>query len=538
MLKELTIQNLILISSTTIHFDTGLNVLSGETGAGKSAIMKALSLIAGDKADSSLIRHGANKSVIEGLFHIEDRADVIEILEKSGIDHGLDEPLIVRREVSLSGKGKCSINNCTVQLALLRKIGGSLLEMVGQHANQKLLSIDQHRQILDLYGNLAREAAAFADSWIEECGLSQEIEQLMKDELQRARQIDNYTQEIEELHQAALKEGEDEELFAEYTRLANADEILSKINEITNTLNGEKTSVLALLKRHTQLFEQLIRLDPHFDKYAQPHHTALIELEEIAYSLEKYSTSAEYSPERLDTINQRLTLINKFKKKYGDTVEAIRSYQVQAEEKLKKLESADTQIEEGKEKLARLKRLNDELAQNLSTKRKAAAKNLEIELTEQLRVLNMPKARFEIDVAAQRRTSCGDDLVEYFLIPNVGEKRVPIKEHASGGELSRILLALQTLLTEKEAATTLVFDEIDANIGGATAVIIGEKLKEIGKRHQVFCITHFPQVAKQADVHIQIAKKEDAGRTFSQITRLDATGKKHELDRMAGIASR
>lgn len=535
MLRELRIQNLILISNATIHFEKGFNVLSGETGAGKSAIMKALYLLTGEKADSSVVRHGADKAIVEALFEIDTIHGMASLLEQANIDHEEGEDLIIRREIATTGKGRCTINNQTTQIGLLKKIGSALLEMVGQHANQRLLHVEQHRQITDIFKDLLPDVTTFSKSWTQETELAKEIDSLIKSESQRLREIEIYHSELEELQEAGLKEGEEEDLFTEYTRLANADEITTKLQEIIQTLNGERVSALTILKRHSSVFDQLIALDPTIEDLALSHKNALMELQEVAYSLDKLASRVESSPERLTTINDRLTLITKLKRKYGENISAIHNYQEEIDKKLQTLESADLRIEEGKAQLEILKERTNALAQALSAKRKAAAKELAEAITLQLRALNMPKVQFEIDVTSSSRTSQGDDQVEFFLIPNVGEKRIPIKEHASGGELSRILLALQTLLAGKEAVATLIFDEIDANIGGATAVIIGEKLQQIGRQHQVLCITHFPQVAKQADHHIQIEKREEDGRTFSHITPLDTAGKKRELDRMAGL---
>jgi DNA repair protein RecN (Recombination protein N) len=535
MLKELRIQNLILVSSAVIKFEKGFNVLSGETGAGKSAIMKALYLLAGDKADTSIIRHGAEKAIIEAIFEIDQLPEIAEQLKAVNLDHEAGEDLIIRREISLAGKSRCLINNQAAQLTALRRIGTCLLEMIGQHANQKLLSNDHHRRITDLFGNLEEQCHLFSKSWERQKNLAKELDDLIKNEGQRQRDIDASQQELEEIQNARLKPDEEEELFAEYTRLANADAISFKAQEISQTLHGEKTSVISLLKRQTALFDQLILLDPAFEECAQPLKNSLLEIQEVAYSLEKLSSRVEVNPEKLETIDQRLALIAKLKKKYGKTIEAIHGYAQQKAQNLAEWESADIRIEDNKVQLSAIEQETNALAHELTQKRKKAAEQLAESLTNQLHALNMPKAKFEIDVTPRSRSASGDDEIEFFLIPNVGEKRIPIKEHASGGELSRILLALQTLLAGKEAISTLIFDEIDANIGGATAVIIGEKLREISARHQVLCITHFPQVARQAVHHIQIEKRESEGRTFSHITHLNAQERAKELQRMAGI---
>ena len=334
MLKELRIHNLILISSATIHFGDGFNVISGETGAGKSAVMKALYLLAGEKADASIVRHGSDKAIIEGLFDIDKAPGVASLLEQFNIDHDDGEELIIRREISQTGKGRCLINNQSTQLTLLRKIGSLLLEMVGQHANQKLLLVEQHRHIVDLYGDHQKEATSFARNWEKETKLSKELDNLIKSEAQRLREIEVCRLELEELHGAHLKEGEEEDLFAEYSRLANADEIASHVREITEALSGERASIISQLKRLATNVDSLVKLDPALDDSAQLYKSALMELQEVAYSMEKFEGRIEHNPERLTTINDRLTVINKLKRKYGETIAAVQSYKDATTQKL------------------------------------------------------------------------------------------------------------------------------------------------------------------------------------------------------------
>lgn len=535
MLIELRIQNLILIPSAVIHFEKGLNVLSGETGSGKSAVIKALYILSGEKVDTSVIRHGAEKATIEGLFDIDSNQEAKKILEAYNIDHEANEELIVKREISKNGKSRCTINNQAAQLMVLKKLSDCLLEMVGQHANQRLLSTEHHRRILDIYGDLIPSALTFANAWTKEIHLADKLDQLIKSESQRLREIEICRQELEDITEVNLKEDEEEILYSEYSRLSNADIISTTLREIADMLDGERHSILSQLKKHITSFDHLISLDSTFNEPAMSYKNAFIELQEVSYTLNKLSSKISHNPERLAEINERLSLINKLKRRYGATFQEVINYRETLVKKLADLESADIQIEEGERELTKLKSENDRLAKELTTRRKEIAEELGTKIIEQLCALNMPKAQFEIAIRKQQRSQHGDDGIEFFLIPNIGERRVPIKEHASGGELSRILLALQTLLAGKESIPTIVFDEIDANIGGATAVVIGEKLVEVGKKHQVLCITHFPQVAKQADFHIQIEKHEENGRTFSQITRLDAKGRKKEINRMLGI---
>lgn len=534
MLKLLRIQNLILIDSAEIHFSEGFNVLSGETGSGKSAILSAMGLLAGERADSGLIRRGSDKSVVEAAFDIDLKPAILKILENAGIDHDSESELLIRREIASNGKNRCFVNQQLVQIKILRELSESLLEIVGQHANQVLLSIEKHAQILDLFGEIEAEAVSFQKSWQQENQLRKQLEALVNQEAQRLREIEVCRMEIEELDEAQLKEGEDESLFEEYTLLTNAEERSEKVTAILEAISDGRHSALQLLSKHKNTFEDLVRIDAHFADLAQVYDTALIELQEVAYSMRAALSHIEHQPEKAAAINERLTLISRLKRKYGHSIAEVFTYYSRTKTKLEELESADVRIEELRIELDRIKLSNNTLGKELTKKRNRAAQDLEKSLTEQLHLLNMPKAEFHIEIRDQKRNDRGDDRVEFYFSPNAGEHRISIKECASGGELSRLLLGLQTLLANKSLISTLVFDEIDSNIGGATARIVGKKLNEIGKHHQVVCITHFPQVAQEAQHHIQISKQEKNGRTVSQVSVLKTSERKKEIARMSG----
>jgi DNA repair protein RecN (Recombination protein N) len=534
MLKQLLITNLILIETTEISFETGLNVLSGETGSGKSAIMEALSLIIGQRADAGMIRKGSQKGVVEAIFDIEAIPLAVSLLEQAGIDHSSDEELIIRREVFTNGKSRAFINNQMAQLSFLKTLGELLVEIVGQHANQLLLTTENHRSIVDLFYDLGPTIAEFGKSWEAEIALRKNLEELVNNESKKLREIEICKMELEDLHGAYVKENEEEELFAEYTILANGEQLAQNINEINQVLTGEKISVIALLGKQKSNFEQLLRIDPSLAETAKSFENSLLELQEVSYTLLGYQTRHEHHPERINEVNERLGIINRLKRKYGPTVAEIAAYQKKIEEKLLSLENSDQMIDDLKNNLKCLEDRNNSLAKKLSEERLNSAQFLEKAIVKQLRALNMPKVEFQIDISAQKRNRCGDDKIEFFLIPNVGEHKVPIKECASGGELSRLMLAIQTLLAGKKHTPTLIFDEIDANIGGETAAVVGEKLLEIGDSHQILCITHFPQVARQAKHHLQISKKELDGRTVSVVRALDSENRQIELKRMLG----
>lgn len=416
----------------------------------------------------------------------------------------------------------------------MRKLGLQLVQIVGQHANQCLLSLDYHREVLDLYGNLHSLLHRYQQIYDTEKKLRQELEQLIQQEAQRLREIDVCQREIEELEEAQIKEGEDEDLFAEYTLLSNAEEVSTKIGEINQSLSGERQPLLAILNRQKQSLEALVHFDASLRETAQAFQNAFLELQEISHTMRYYQSRLHFDADRLHEINERLTLLNRLKRKYGATVEEILAYQTQTRAKLKRLENADSEIENLQQQLQEAEAQTQQFAHELTYKRQQCALEFEKALTMHLHSLNMSKAQFYIQVASQKRTREGDDRIEFFLCPNVGEHQIPLKEGASGGEISRVLLALQTLLAGKEQTATLIFDEVDANIGGETATIVGDKLREISQQHQVICITHFPQVASQADHHLQISKEEKDGRTLTIVQELDSLSRQLELARMAG----
>lgn len=534
MLKVLRIFNIILIDEAEISFEDGLNVITGETGSGKSAIMQALSLIGGARADATVIRKGCSKGTVEAIFEIDQLKELKDILTDAGIDLDDSCDLIVRREVLENGKSRGYINNQLVQVAFLKRMGEFLLDIVGQHASRHLLSLDNHRDLIDTYGNLKEQVLSFGTSWSQENILRKEHTELVNGEAKRLREISKCTMELEELSEAKLKEGEEEEIFLEYARLTNSEELAEKSNSIIQALTGEKFSVIKILNAQRDNFEKLASLDSSLSEPLKSFHTTIVELQEIAYSLSSFNNKIEFNPERSAFLNARLTTINNLKRKYGASIADIQSYQQEIKERLGKLENVDANIAEMEMRIKNLEEKNNQAAFEITSQRKKTIDAFEKAIVTELRDLNMPSVEFEAEMTKQKRSNKGDDVVEFFLLPNVGEHRVPLKDSASGGEISRVALAFHSVLAGKEKRALLVFDEIDANIGGATGSVVGKKLKEIAAKQQVICITHFPQVAKQAKVHWQISKIEKNGRTSTQIELLDAKTRKKELARMVG----
>jgi len=536
MLKQLNINNLILVEKLSIHFSRGFNVITGETGAGKSAIMSALKLISGARTDSGMIRRGHEKATVEAQFDVENIPALKLLLEEAGIDHDELDDLIIRREIAANGKSRAYVNNQMAQLSLLRKIGEHLIDIVGQHANQRLFQVEEHRHILDLYGDIQSDLLNFQRCWSEESKVKKALDDLVSSEARRLREIEVCRAELEELDEAQLKEGEEEELFSEYSRLNSAEEITEKAESIHNALYGTENSIIHKLSRELQNFEGLIKIDTSLSDSYECYKSALIELKEVSYSLRDYLGGIESDPIRTQTVDDRLQLINKLKRKYGLTIANVLEYRQARLQRLDELENADVEIEELENQLAALQNKSNQLANIVTDHRKIKALDFAEALEQELRDLNMPKVKFHVSITPQKRTVEGDERIEYFISPNIGEHSIPVKDCASGGEVSRLLLALQKILTDKTRVPTIIFDEVDANIGGETALIVGKKLTQIGTMHQVLCITHFPQVAKQAQYHLQIEKIELEGRTLSTVSVLNEQSRQTELNRMAGAS--
>lgn len=534
MLRQLRISNVILIDNIDISFENGLNIVTGETGAGKSSIMQALALALGGRAESSMIRKDTSKAIIEANFVIHPQNALFHLLNEAGISYEQNEPVVIRREIAAGGKNRSFINDQIAPVSLIEAIAPCLIDIVGQHSHQKLLTLSYHREILDCFGRLQPLLNQVKAAWEEEIALRKELKTLEDSTPGRLREMDVCRMELEELRSARIREGEEEILFQEYSRLSHAEEIAAKTQEITSALKGGRQGILPFLHKQKSILEDIVEMDASLADTLLSFQNTLIELEDAHYTLERYQEKLESNPKRLGEINERLNVINRIKRKYGNTVEEIERCQSSLDQKLKQLEIAGDQIPELQERLGHMQAKSEMLAEELSKKRHEASAELERLLTCEIRSLNMPKATIQVKISRQQRGILGIDKIECYFSPNVGEQMIPLKECASGGELSRILLAVKTVLAGKDHVPTLVFDEIDANLGGETASIVGDKLNSLGKEYQVLCITHLPQVASQGEHHFQIYKEERMGRTVAEIIKLDKKSRHLELTRMLG----
>jgi DNA repair protein RecN (Recombination protein N) len=529
MLLWLAIKNLVLVKECTIGFQKGFNVLTGESGAGKSVILSALSLVLGQKQESSQIRHGEESAVVEATFD-DIPHELYTHLDSAGISYDKEEPIIIRRELSLSGKTRAFVNNSAVTLSFLKTLAPFLAQICSQHAATQLFDLKLQLKLLDTFaelGPLLRQFRA-VHSRCSEC--KKEIEAIVSNHTVRNRQIETARREIEEIEAAAIQEGEDEELFTAFTEKSNALELVETLHEINASLDNQ----LSGLSKVRHGVEKLSKLSIKAKGFLESFSSGYSELHDLSFELTKWQQEVESSPDELSEIDARLKEIDRLKKKYGESLAEIMAYKETQVQLLYSLEHMDARLEELQSDCSKLQKEEDDLAHTISQKRFDAAQRLSKEVTKELAELNMKTALFEISLIPCARNSMGDETVQFFLTPNVGLQRIIIEEAASGGELSRIVLAIQCALAERAGPVLLVFDEIDANIGGQTASIIGQKLSKLAFDRQVIAITHFAQVASCANSHYRIWKEESLGTTLSHIEELSTSGRENEVVRMHG----
>ncbi len=534
MIKRLILNNLVLVDTCEIHFGPSFNAVTGETGAGKTALIEAIGLALGGRADSSLIRKGCEKAFIEICFDIDLLPNVKSILDESGLCPEPGDDLVIRREISKEGKNRAFVGCRMAPLPLLQKIGEELIDMIGQHAHQALRTSESQRAFLDLFGSLEVERKEFQTAWGAELIHKKRLDELEQLESHRVRDEDTWRYQLDEIQAVSLKQGEEEAVFEKYQKLSSSQEFTEKIEMIIQGLSESPSSVLTQVSKFIKTCDCLVPLDKTLSDASALLHESHIALNETLRFLQSYSQSIDSDRGSFQYLEDRLSAISRLKRKYGQNFEEIEAYQKKIEAELARLENLSEEIGATKLSLKNAKEETDRLANRLTQKRKKVAANLQKTLTSQLQDLNMNGAEVTIEILSQNRSSTGDDAVQFWLRANVGEQKGQVKEHSSGGELSRLLFAIKIALAEKNNTPTLIFDEIDANVGGRTAAIIGEKLKELGKCRQVICITHFSQVASLSDEHFGVQKLETGGRTLTQIKQLSNLEREEELLRMIG----
>jgi DNA repair protein RecN (Recombination protein N) len=538
MIKLLRISNIALVQAADLELGPGLTLLTGETGAGKSILVDALSLVLGARASSDLIRTGADRAVVEAVIE-SDRAR--DALERMGLPADDDE-IIVRRELQASGKGRATVNGALVPASVLRDLGPHLAAIHGQHEPQGLLDPDTHLDVVDHHAGVDRAGVAEAHRRLREA--EAQLDALRRDrrECERRREMLEY--QLAEIHKAGLRAGEEEELRSEKSVQANAGRLSALASEAYALLYEDDAAVLARLRQAYRRVEELAGIDRRFQGYLEGREAVMAQLDDLALFLRDYQDGVQVVPGRLDEIESRLALVERLKRKYGATEEEILAFAERCRAELQRLASPEeAERALGQERAAAIARYV-ELATVLAKKRRAAAKDLEKKVEAELALLAMEKTRFkvrfdpDIPMADGADTSGwterGLETAEFLLSPNPGEELRPLARIASGGELSRILLALKSVATLDAPGQTLVFDEVDAGIGGRVAEVVGRKLRAMAQQHQVLCVTHLPQIASMADAHYVVRKSTERGRTTTVLERLRDGERVEEVARMLG----
>lgn len=544
MLAELSIKNFAIIESLTVSFEKGLTVLTGETGAGKSIIIDAIHLLAGARGSSEFVRYGEKRAELEALFLLdEDQHPVYERCEEFGIDLS-DGMIILRRDMSSSGKSICRINGKLVTIAVLREVGQLLVDIHGQHDNQELMNEENHLSLLDQYGGKEVKAAlvAYSELYQRYDGLKRKITQLSENEQEMAHRLDLLQFQLEEIENAELQPKEDELLQEEKHQISNYEKVYDSLNNSYNALHGEQRGLdwVGLAMSH---LENVSGINTKLNELSETISNAYYMLEDLSYEVRNELDSLEFDPERLNFVESRLNEINHLKRKYGQTVEEILSYSAKIEEEIDTIQNKDSHLSKLQIELnSVLEDLSVE-AKNISDIRKKYAKVLIDEIHKELKELYMEKTSFSVNIEEKRSpshelkyTSKGIDEIEFYISTNPGEPLKPLNKTASGGELSRIMLAMKSIFSQHQGITSIIFDEVDTGVSGRVAQAIAEKIYRVSNGSQVLCITHLPQVAAMADTHLYIAKETKAGRTKTSVKPLNNEEKIKEIGRMiAGV---
>jgi DNA repair protein RecN (Recombination protein N) len=550
LLQQLEIHNVALIDRVGIELGNGLNVLTGETGAGKSIIIDSINAILGERLSKDLIRTGKEKAVVEAVFQI-DNEKLRDIFEESGIEPEEDGTLIISREFSLSGKNTCRINGKMVTVSMLKDIGGRLVDIHGQHDNQSLLRTESHINLLDSFGG--EKINSLKNKYLKLLNEYKEIRSKLRsitgDQNDRERKIDLLKYQIEEIRNAGLKPGEDEELNRQRTILTNSEKIVASLSRAYESLfsgNNIKSSAYDSINDAVSDLSGIVKLDDGYAEIVKKLEEVSYQIDDIIDAIRKEKDKVEYNPDLLEQIEDRVDLIFKLKKKYGSSIEDINKYLAKIEQELDEIVKSEEIIAGLEEKLNKITKELYLVCVELNKARNEAANILEGKIGTELEDLEMKRAKFKVNIefcednegaCEYKFTANGLDKVEFLISPNIGEPLKPLSKIASGGEMSRIMLAIKTILADVDEMPTLIFDEIDIGISGKAAQKVGEKLSYISKGHQVICVTHLAQIACMADRHYLIEKEAADGFTKTNVKKLEGTEIKNEVARILGGAN-
>ncbi len=547
MLSQLRVENYALVDELSVEFDAGFSVLTGETGAGKSILVGALSLALGERADTDLIRAGSDSALVEAVFDLSTEAEMAERLVQLGIDVG-DGLLTLARTVSRSGRSRCHLNGRTTQVAVLREVGDFLVDMHGQHEHQSPLRVETHLAFLDGHAGLDEARQAFSASYRAYLALLSQLQEEQQ-RIDRLREREDfYRFQLREIREARVEEGEEERLQRERSILQNADKLKSLLSSVYSSLYEIEGCALEKISSSTGELQTAASYDPTMAGWVEALVEIRYRIEDVARQIAERERQIDLDPAELDRTIERLEILNRLKRKYGGSEATIIEREKELEQEIAILETGESTLSDLKHRIDGMVKGLSTQALELSQRRQEAAEKLAEGLTHHLVELGMDGARFEVHLEVEpddvgpvtvdsrpvRTTEQGIDRVEFLLAANPGEPLRPLVKVASGGEASRIMLALKAMLAHVDQVPTLLFDEIDVGIGGRVAAIVGEKLEAVSRERQVICITHLAQIASRADAHYLVTKAASRGRTVTRVEKLDDEGRTNEVARMLG----
>ena len=539
MLSLLHIENIALIQSADIRFEPGFNVLTGETGAGKSIVIDSIGAVLGERTSRELIRTGAKSALVTAVF---TQVPPLPWLEENGFPTG-EEELLLQRELQGDGRNVCRIDGKLVTVAQLRELGRQLLNIHGQHDGQQLLDPASHLGYLDQFGGCQPLLESYQEAYRKWHDIRREMDKLQMDEAERSRRVDTLNYQIQELERAQLKAGEDEELSARRTLLRSAGRLMEAVQSAEFALSGDedRDGACSLIAQAEGEVQGVSSISPELSELSEKLTALRCAADDAADTLRDLSRSFDFSPGELDQVEERLDLLYRLRKKYGPTVEDMLAYLDRCRKELDQIQYADDTLARLEKDLKKAQKEAARRGESLSQARREAAGALQARVQEELRQLDMPKVQFQTEFTPKGGEAgmdeTGLDEVQFLMSANLGEALKPIQKVASGGELARIMLALKNVLAEGDQIGTLVFDEVDTGVSGRAAQKVAEKMAQVARGKQVLCVTHLPQIAAMADTHFSVQKGEREGRTYTRLERLDRSQRREELARLIGGAS-
>jgi DNA repair protein RecN (Recombination protein N) len=534
-LASIHIRNLALVEELQWNLAAGFIAVTGETGSGKSIIIGALKLLLGERADKTLIRTGAESCTVEAIFEMDDTNEVDARLAEQGLEPCADRSLILKRSFSAAGANRQFVNCSATTLAVLKELGDALVDLHGPHDHQSLLSSEKQLEVLDAFSGAEPLRERFSSQFRALNLLASQRDELAHSEASLEREVDLLQHQVREISAANLAAGEEDALLARYTVATNSRRLTELSAQILQRLSEADDAVLVRLGEVQRLFRDLEKTDANAAQFAHDHAAAVTELEELTRSVQRYSESLDIDAAQLAEMEERVSLFETLKRKYGPALSDVMAFGAEAEERLRKIESRGAELVRLEREMEAARNVLAETGAELSRKRAVAAPKLAREIAAQLCDLGFKKSEFTIPLhPAPKPVASGLEGVDFLFAPNPGEPPKPLKAVASSGEISRVMLAVKTALAAQDRVPLLVFDEIDANVGGEIAHAVGAKMNALGRRHQVLCITHLPQVAAVADAHFVVTKEFANQRTVSHLTEVAGKARVEEIARMLG----